>query len=126
MCQGESQQIALRVNEGMSLAPPDFFPHIEAPFGTANGTGFDRLAVDDGGTGLSMAALLFANLHAQGLQDLIPDPFAGPSPKVVIDGAPGRKLMGQQSPRAPTAQDVEDGIDQLASRVDGGPAIEGS
>ncbi len=68
-------------------------------------------------TSLFVSALFSAHLHAQRVQELLPDAFALPSAKVVIDGAPGGKLMGQQPPGAPAAQHVEDGIDDFASGV---------
>src|SRR5229473_2148478 len=113
----DRQQVALRINERVPFPAPDFFPHIVALLGTANRTGSDRLAVDDSRTRLFISTLFSAHLHPQRTQDLIPHAFALPSAKVVVDGAPGGKLVGQQAPRTATAQHVQDGIDQFASRV---------
>src|SRR5258708_4648969 len=88
--------------------PQIFFPPIVALLGTAHRAGFDRLTVDDRCTGLFVSALFSAHLHAQRVQELLPDAFALPSAKVGIDGAPGGKLMGQHPPGAPPAQNVED------------------
>ena len=60
----DCQEIALRIDQQGSFAPPDFFPRVVALFGTTNGTGFDRLAVDDGGTGLRISTLLVPHLSA--------------------------------------------------------------
>src|SRR5512133_4176132 len=97
------------------LRPHVFFPHIIALFRATHRTGFDRLTIDDPCAGLRISPLLFAHLPPQGLQDVLPDPFALPATEVVVNSAPRRKLMRQQAPRAAAAQDVEDGIDNLAS-----------
>src|SRR5437879_8693323 len=63
------------------LRPQIFFPRVVALLGTANRTGFDRLAVDDGCAWLSLSPFFLAHLHAQGLQDLLPDPLPLPATK---------------------------------------------
>jgi hypothetical protein len=83
------------------------------------------LTVNDGRTRLFLSPLLGAHSHAQGLQETIPDPFPLPPAKVVIDGLPPGKLMGQQAPGTPTAQDVQNRIDDLASRDKRPAALQG-
>src|SRR5215210_5142492 len=50
-------------------------------------------------------------------------PVVAPCRKPAIDGAPGRKVGRQQSPRAARAHDVEDGIDDLAHRPGAGSPL---
>jgi hypothetical protein len=69
-------------------------------------------------TPLSVSSFFDAHLHAQGFQDVIPDPFALPESKVLGDGAPGRHIMGQESPRTAATQHVQDGIDDITSFVE--------
>jgi hypothetical protein len=61
------------------------FPRIVALLGITNGTGFDGLAVDDCGTGVSISPLLLPHLYAEGLQVPIPDAFVSPASKVPVD-----------------------------------------
>jgi hypothetical protein len=75
-------------------------------------------------TSLSMAALLGAHLQTKHSKDLIPDPFVAPAAKVPVDGAPGWQIMGHESPRTAATQDVQDGIDNLASLIDGRAAFQ--
>src|SRR6266702_5417967 len=91
------------------LRPQIFFPRVVAFFRATNRTGFDRLTVDHCRARFRISPLFFAHLFAERLQDAIPNPFALPATKVVIDGSPGRKLMRQQAPRTPTPKEVEDG-----------------
>src|SRR5689334_15878518 len=109
--------MALGIDEQVALASPDVFSGVVALLRTTNGTGFDRLTVDNRRAGFRVSALPVAHLHAQGSKDLIPDSFAPPAAEVPVDGAPGRKIMGQQSPRASAAQHVEDGIDDFAPLI---------
>src|SRR5918995_2550254 len=44
----------------------------------------------------------------------LPRPIQAPGAEVVIDGLPGREAVGQQPPSAATADDVEDGVCDLA------------
>src|SRR5918998_1176210 len=43
-----------------------------------------------------------------------------PSPEIVVDGLPGRKVVGQQAPGAAASQDVEDGVYDLTQGVQPG------
>ena len=49
-------------------------------------------------------------------------PSRAPEPKVVVDGLPGRQVVGQQAPDAAGADPVADGVEQLAAGVAGGAA----
>jgi hypothetical protein len=121
----DGQQVALRVNEHVSFAPPHFFPRIVALFRTTNRTRFDGLTLNDRGAGLSGATLLETNLKTKHLEHLIPDAFVRPATKVPVDGAPGEQIVGHEPERPAAAQDVKDGIHEFASLIDGWPAIPG-
>ena len=55
---------------------------------------------------------------AQGLMDALPRPIKPPAAKIAIHGLPSRPLLRQEAPRAPRAQDVKDGVEDRAPRVD--------
>src|SRR4051812_8246688 len=82
----------------------------------------DALAVQDPGAGGRITALADALVFAQHGQDLFPQPVAAPEAKVVVDGLPGRQVMGQQAPGAAAAHPIRDGVEQLAAGVAGGAA----
>ena len=60
-----------------------------------------------------------ANTHplAQGGVHPFPCPIQSPGAEVVVDGLPGREVVRQQSPGATAANDVEDGVQDLAGTV---------
>src|SRR5215210_614906 len=73
--------------------------------------GLDRLAVDDGGGRAGLAAGALAVGHDERVMDPIPDALALPAAQIVIDCLPRRKVVRQQTPSHPGAQEIEDGID---------------
>ena len=54
--------------------------------------------------------------------DLLPEPLQPPEPEIMVHGLPGWQIVGQQAPGTATAEHVEDGIENLAHRVDPRPA----
>ncbi len=109
----DGQQVALRINQDVPFATHTFFSHIVALFRATRRAGCDGLAIDDRGTGLGIAALLGTHLETKRRQYVIPDTSVSPATKVPVDGAPGRQIVGQQSPGTAAAQDVQNGIDDL-------------
>jgi len=65
-----------------------------------------------------VASLTQALLFPQPCKHPLPHPLPTPLPPVVVDRAPGRKVVRQQPPGAPRAQPVQHGVDQLAAVVD--------
>ena len=61
-------------------------------------------------------------MHAKPFSDsrveLLPGAIDAPEPKVMIDGLPRRKVVGQKTPGATAAEDVEDGVEDLAQGMD--------
>ena len=86
----QANEIAFGIDEGVSLASPNFFSHIEAFGLPTNGTRFDRLAINHSSAGLFVSPLLLPHLSAQGLHSFVPDPSDPPRPEVIIHCAPGR------------------------------------
>src|SRR5262249_40632016 len=74
----------------------------------------DRLAVDAGDAGIGVAARRPAHPPPQGGEEPIPGTILLPGLEVVVDGLPGREVIGQGPPRTALAGEVEDGIDHLA------------
>jgi len=74
----------------------------------------DGLAVEHGGAWGCLASSPFAVFEQQRMVEAIPDAFAFPSPQVVIDGLPRREVVRQKPLGAPGAQQIEDGVHDLA------------
>ena len=51
--------------------------------------------------------------------DLLPQSLLSPAAEVVVDGLPGRQVMGQQRPGAAGPHPVGHGVDQLPAVMDG-------
>jgi hypothetical protein len=51
--------------------------------------------------------------------DLLPQPLLPPAAEVVVDGLPGRQVVGQQPPGTAGPQPVGHGVDQLAAVMEG-------
>src|SRR5215212_1266026 len=83
----------------------------------AHTRGLDRLAVHYSGTRLRVP--LEADPHAltQGGMHLLPGSVQTPEAEVVVDGLPGWEVVGQEPPGAATANDVENGVQDLAGGV---------
>ncbi|MEA2593742.1 MAG: hypothetical protein QOF01_211 [Thermomicrobiales bacterium] len=74
----------------------------------------DRLAVQDRGARRRRPPVGYPHLRPQRVVDRLPRAVPPPGRKVVVDGLPGRVVVGQRPPRDAIAQDVEDGVHQLA------------
>lgn len=114
--QNQSQDVHRQV----PFAAFDFFPRVVAAFPGLVGR-LDRLTVHDGGGWRDLASLGFSQPVPQGVVDKGPGPVLAPTPKVTIDGLPGRKVSGQEPPGAAGSNPIEDRIDQ-DTPVQGGPA----
>jgi hypothetical protein len=64
-----------------------------------------------------MSAHTNAHPLAQGRVHPLPGAVDPPSSEVVMDGLPGREVVGKQAPGTPTTDDVEDGVKDLAQGV---------
>src|SRR5208337_2760429 len=97
----------------MAFPTVDVLGVIPAPLLAARG-GVDRLAVDarrgPGRVGLLSRADLAAKKVVDGFEGAVVSPLV----EVPPDGALGRKILGEVTPLAAGAEDVEDGIDDVA------------
>jgi len=113
----------------MALGPLDFLPGVITTPVLSDGVGpAQGLRIDDPGTGFGppLRALgllgLLAQLLAQGVVDEIERPVVAPVDEVPIDGPPMREVVGHHAPGAPGAGQVQDGVDDLALRIQRGPS----
>jgi len=93
----------------VALATADLFATIVAAFLAAL-LGLDRLAIDGRHPRLIGSARLFADLHAQGGDDLIPRAAVDPSPVVVVTGPPRREFVGDHPPLAAGTDQVQQSV----------------
>jgi hypothetical protein len=99
------------------LAPINAFGTIVATNTTDTGRP-DRLAVDDARARLRLAANADAEVLAEQLVNVLPSPVQSPQAKVVICRLPRRELVREQPPGTAAANDVEDGVQDLADRAE--------
>src|SRR5215217_8620205 len=101
----------------MALSAFDLLSCVVAAFFSTYAGRFDRLGVHYRCAGLRVS--LEANSHsfAQGGMHPLPGSVQAPGAKVVVDGFPGREVVGQQPPGAAAANDVEDGVEDLTGAV---------
>jgi hypothetical protein len=74
------------------------------------------LAVDDAGARLGLPAGLGARRQGQHHPDPMPHAVLAEAAEVAVDRAPGRERPRQHPPRAAGAQQVEDGVEDVAQR----------
>src|SRR5918994_2245406 len=100
----------------MTLSALNLLAAIVSPLSSHAG-GLYRLAIHYACTGLGISAHANAHPLTQGRVHPLPGAVDPPSSEVMMDGLPGRKLMGKQAPGTPTTDDVEDGVKDLAQGV---------
>ena len=75
-----------------------------------------RLAVEHGGDGTAILVVGSAHTSAQAIVECRPAAVAAPGAEVVIDGFPGRKVLGQEPPGAAAFDGIENGVEDQAKR----------
>lgn len=105
------------------LRPQIFFHGIIALFGPTHRPGFHRLAIQHSHTGVGIVSCAHAHLAMKRLPDVFPDPLALPSAELPVDGSPVGQVVRKQAPRTATAQDIQNGVDDLPTLVDGRSAL---
>src|SRR5260370_23181602 len=103
------------VYQQVSFSALDFFSPIIATRIAAHRTGFDGLAVDNGCAGFGLAPKADANLSSQCRIDLFPNACPLPLAKIQINRTPVGQIVGQHPPGTPTAQDIQDPIDDFSA-----------
>ena len=107
----------LSVYQEVSLSALDLLATVVAAFFSAHACGLDRLAVHYACARLRVS--LEANSHPLAQSGVHPFPCAiqAPSSEVVVDGLPGRELVGHKSPSTSATDYVKDGVEDLAQGV---------
>jgi hypothetical protein len=93
------------ISEQVALAPRDLLAGV-IPTRTAGLSRLDGLAVEDPGTGASIALARFAEPHQQTVADCLPQPIAPPTVEEPLHRREWRKLLGQLTPLAARRQHV--------------------
>ncbi len=104
---------SVRIDGGVALATVDLLGRVVAPWPTAL-SGLDRLAVDGRRRRARASAGALAVGRDQGVVDGHEQAGVTPSREPTVDRRPGRKVGRHQPPRDAAAQDVEDGVEDLA------------
>src|SRR2546421_4965188 len=100
------------VHEDMPLAPVDLLGAVEPVVTTTIGR-CEGLRVDHACARLPVTSREYAEVTAQDIVDPFPGTIFSPAPKIMIDNAPGRHIVGHMPPRTAGAQDIQDRIDNF-------------
>src|SRR5207244_2290166 len=92
--------------------PIDVLGVVSAALFAAGGR-IDRLAIDAGGGAWSIRLLLRPDLAAQRVVDGVQGAVVPPLVEVTPHGTLGREILGQVTPLAAGAEQVQDGIDDV-------------
>src|SRR5215210_3615194 len=107
----------------MALAPFHLLAGVVAALLAAHPGGLDALAVHDPGARLRVPSEPDSSPPTQGRVQPLPRPVDAPgSEVVVVDGLPRREVVREQAPGAAAAHHVEDGVEDLAQRMEPGTA----
>ena len=110
------------IDQDMPLASIDLLARVVTPLVAGFGTLY-ALAVDDSSAGLGLASLYQAKLLPQMSVYLLPQTVVLPQPEVMVDGAPGRKVLRQIAPLTAGLDDIEDPVEQLAEGMFASPTL---
>ena len=113
---GHHEQQADGIDQDMAFASVDFLAGVVTPLVASLGA-FDALAVDDGRAGVAFASFRLARLFPQASVNGDPQTVLLPGSEVMINGAPGRKVVRQIAPLAGGLGEVEDGVEQFPMAV---------
>src|SRR5690349_17346185 len=101
----------------MALAPLDLLASILAMHAARGG--LHALAVEDTRTRFGVAPQLLAQLAAQAVMQLLPGAVFAPSVVVVRHEAVGRQVVREIAPGTAGAQQIADGVNDLAPFIRG-------
>jgi hypothetical protein len=108
-----SKDQSLRIHQKMTFATANFLAAIIAMWPTDTGR-FHRLAVENPGGRLWFTSYSCSFCFAQRRVNALPQAGHSPSPEIVIDRFPRRKLVWQQAPGTATTHNVQNPIHDLA------------
>src|SRR5215210_8702615 len=102
----------------MPLSAFDLLAPVVAALFSSHAGSLDRLAVHYGRAGLRVSLEAHPQTLAQGGVKPLPGTIQAPKAEVVVDGLPRREVVWQESPLTAAADHIEDGIKDLAWRID--------
>src|SRR5947209_5840012 len=100
----------------MAFPPMDLLPGIVAAL-ASRFTGAHRLTVQNRRTRVRLSTGGRTHPFSEGVMHSLPNALATPEPEIMIDRAPGRQVVRQQVPGAPTPSHVEDTVEDFAAAV---------
>jgi hypothetical protein len=83
-----------------------------ATYDVATG-GLDRLTIENPSTRLAALASSHSDIAPEQIRHPLPGPVLPPTPEVLGDNLPWRKVVGQQAPRTATTEDIKDRLQDL-------------
>jgi hypothetical protein len=101
---------AFGVDQDVALTPLDLLGPIVTPVLPAYPGALHRLGIHHARAGLRISLQAHTQAFSESSVDTLPGTIDTPSPEIVVDGWPSRKVVGKQAPLATALQDVEDGV----------------
>jgi hypothetical protein len=111
-----TQYEAARVDQEVTLPAVDTFGAV-VPTDAADASRPDGLAIDDPRARLGVPPDVGAELLPEDSVQLLPGAIQAPEPEIVIGGLPRWELVWEEAPGTATSDNIEDGIQYLADRV---------
>src|SRR4051794_25778865 len=112
------EQKALRIHQNMAFSALDLLAAIIASLLSSHAGALDRLRIDNTRGGLRITPKTDPQALADGCVESLPGTIDAPEAKVMVDGLPRREVVRQQAPGAAAAENVEDGVEDLADAVE--------
>ncbi len=109
---------ALGVYPDMSLSALHLLAAVVSSLLSSHARAPERPVIHHAGARTRIPSDAHAQTLAQGGVQPLPGTVEAPGPEVVVDGLPGRKLVGQQAPGTSATQHVEDGVEDLPQGMD--------
>jgi hypothetical protein len=99
------------------LRPFDQFPAVVAADAGGVLNRLHALHIQHGGARVCVAAHTLALGRVRGTAQAEPEALEVPAPEMIEHGLPGWEVCGEIPPRAPSTQDVEDGVEDITQAV---------
>src|SRR5215207_6791468 len=112
------EQKALRIDQDVAFSALDLLAAIIASLLSSHAGALDRLRIDNTRGGLRITPKTDPQALADGCVEPLPGTIDAPEAKVMVDGLPRREVVRQQAPGAAAAENVEDGVEDLAQVVE--------
>jgi hypothetical protein len=115
------KQKAFRIDQNVAFSVLDMLATIIASLLSSHAGALDRLRIDNTRRGLRITPKTDPQALADDCVEPLPGAIDAPEAKVMVVGLPRQEVVRQQVPGAAAAENLEDGVEDLAQRMDSRP-----